>query len=506
MSRGKRYNGDRKLNIKKVIGTAITFIAIILCIVGISKILKADKNALASKNIELNYMPMFSNGNWGVINSSGETIIEPAYSEMIVIPNKSKAVFVCTYDVNYVDGTYKTKVVNDKNEEIFTGYQNIFTIQNYDENNNLVLNENALKVQKEGKYGLINFNGTEILPCEYDSITALKGIDNSLLIKKDGKIGLANSNGTVVVPAEFAEVRAITNNYENGYIVKNSDGKFGVISSDGKMSLECIYEDIKNITDNNMYVAKLEGKWKVISSTDGNVYLEEKVADAVGINNQNVIVKTNGKYGVLNIITELLIPTEYESLEFAFDDKYIAKKDGKYGVINTNNELLVEFKYIDIEYNKTTDYLKAKKADNTYDYLTRDLAVKISAGEETILNGYISLNVQGEAKYYNFKLEEKTNKDVFQDNTLYVSRKNGKYGFVNKEGKIIVDYIYDNALEQNEYGFSAIQKDGKWGAIDQYGNIVVQPTYVLQNYELINFIGKWHVCQDLNAGYYTDAQ
>ena len=506
MSRGKRYNGDRKLNIKKVIGTAITFIAIILCIVGISKILKADKNALASKNIELNYMPMFSNGNWGVINSSGETIIEPAYSEMIVIPNKSKAVFVCTYDVNYVDGTYKTKVVNDKNEEIFTGYQNIFTIQNYDENNNLVLNENALKVQKEGKYGLINFNGTEILPCEYDSITALKGIDNSLLIKKDGKIGLANSNGTVVVPAEFAEVRAITNNYENGYIVKNPDGKFGVISSDGKMSLECIYEDIKNITDNNMYVAKLEGKWKVISSTDGNVYLEEKVADAVGINNQNVIVKTNGKYGVLNIITELLIPTEYESLEFAFDDKYIAKKDGKYGVINTNNELLVEFKYIDIEYNKTTDYLKAKKADNTYDYLTRDLAVKISAGEETILNGYISLNVQGEAKYYNFKLEEKTNKDVFQDNTLYVSRKNGKYGFVNKEGKIIVDYIYDNALEQNEYGFSAIQKDGKWGAIDQYGNIVVQPTYVLQNYEFINFIGKWHVCQDLNAGYYTDVQ
>lgn len=502
MSRGKRYNGDRKLNMKKVIGTAIIFIAIILCIIGISKILKVDKNTLASKNIELNYIPMFSNGNWGVINSSGETIIEPAYSEMIVIPNKSKAVFVCTYDVNYVDGTYKTKAVNDKNEEIFTGYQNIFTIQNYDENNNLVLNANALKVQKNGKYGLINFNGTEILPCEYDGITALKGIDNSLLIKKDGKIGLTNSNGTIIVPSEFNEVRAITNNYENGYIVQNSDGKFGVISSDGKMSLECIYEDIKSITDNNMYVVKSEGKWKVISSTDGNVYLEEKVEDAVGINNQNVIVNTNGKYGVLNIITELLIPIEYENLKFAFDNKYIAKKDGKYGLINTNNELLIEFKYTDIEYNKTTDYLKAKKEDNTYDYLTRDLVVKISAGEETILNGYISLDIQGETKYYNFKLEEKTNKDVFQDNTLYVSRKNGKCGFVNKDGKIIVDYIYDNALEQNEYGFSAIQKDGKWGAIDQYGNIVVQPTYELQNYEYINFIGKWHVCQDLNAGYY----
>ena len=137
MSRGKRYNGERKLNMKKVAGVIITLIIIILIIIGIKQILKADKQTLATKNVELHYHTLFTNGNWGVINSSGDTIIEPAYAEMVVIPNKSKPVFVCTYEVNYVDGTYKTKVINDKNQEIFTGYENLSVIQNYNENNEL---------------------------------------------------------------------------------------------------------------------------------------------------------------------------------------------------------------------------------------------------------------------------------------------------------------------------------------------------------------------------------
>ena len=146
MSRGRRYNGEQKLNLKKVFGVLGVFIAIILFIVGINQILKKDKNTLARKNIELNYFTVFLNGNWGVINSSGDIVIEPANGEMIVIPNKAKPVFICTYEVNYVDGSYKTKAVNEKNQQIFTEYENVMAVQNYDENNNLWFEENVLKV------------------------------------------------------------------------------------------------------------------------------------------------------------------------------------------------------------------------------------------------------------------------------------------------------------------------------------------------------------------------
>ena len=52
MGKGRRYDGEQKLNLKKVFAVIATIIIIILFIVGIRQILKADKNTLASKNIE----------------------------------------------------------------------------------------------------------------------------------------------------------------------------------------------------------------------------------------------------------------------------------------------------------------------------------------------------------------------------------------------------------------------------------------------------------------------
>ena len=505
MSRGRRYNGEQKLNLKKVFAVVAAIIVILLFIFGIKQILKADKKTLARKNVELNYFTVFTNGNWGVINSSGDTIIEPANGEMIIIPNKAKPVFICTYEVNYVDGTYKTKAINEKNQQLFTEYENVMAVQNYDENNNLWFEENILKVQKDGKYGLINLDGTEKLPCEYDSITVLKGIKNSMIVKKDNSVGLVNSEGTIIVPVEYSSIEAITKDYKNGFIVKNAESKFGVIKSDGQIALECKYDDIKNIEDNNKYVVKENGTWKVIEE-NGTAYLEGKVANAQAMNNGNVIVNDNGKYSVLNIETELKIPAEYESLTYMFDDKYIAKKDGKFGIIDTNNETKVDFKYSDITYNLSTDYIKAKNENGNYDYMTRDLEVKLTAGEETILNGFISIKNGQDVKYYNYKLEEKTNKDVFTSNTLFITKQDGKYGFINKEGKVVIEAKYDDATEQNDYGYVAVKKDGKWGAIDQDGNVVVEPKYTLDNNKVIDFIGKWHVCADSNANYYTDAE
>ena len=228
MSRGRRYEGGEKLNLKKVFAVVGVIAVIVLFVFIINKLLKSDKNTIASKNIELNYMSLYKDGNWGIINSSGETIIEPANGEMYEIPDKSKAVFVCTYDVSTVDDTFKTKAVNDKNQELFTGYENIFTVQNYDEKNNLWYEKNVLKVQKDGKFGLINLEGNEILPCEYDSIGTIKGVENSLIVKKDSNVGLVNNTGKVIIPVEYSEIETISKDYKDGYLVKNTDSKSAI--------------------------------------------------------------------------------------------------------------------------------------------------------------------------------------------------------------------------------------------------------------------------------------
>ena len=115
MGRGKRYNPEHKLNIKKVIATVIALLVIIMFIIIIARLMKPN-NARQEKKVALAYYSALENDKWGIINSSGETVITPSYDEMIVVPDKEKAVFIVTYDVDYATGAYKTKAVNAKNE------------------------------------------------------------------------------------------------------------------------------------------------------------------------------------------------------------------------------------------------------------------------------------------------------------------------------------------------------------------------------------------------------
>ena len=119
-------------------------------------------------------------------------------------------------------------------------------------------------------------------------------------------------------------------------------------------------------------------------------------------------------------------------------------------------------------------------------------------------NGYMKLKISDEYKYYNFKFEEKSIKDILPTNKIYLNKKDGKYGYVDNKGNVVVEYIYDDAQELNKYGYAAVKKDNKWGAIDKEGKVIIEPTYNLENNLKIDFIEKWHLGLDLNMNYYCN--
>ena len=114
---------------------------------------------------------------------------------------------------------------------------------------------------------------------------------------------------------------------------------------------------------------------------------------------------------------------------------------------------------------------------------------------------YISARIDGQNKYYNYKFEEKQNRELLTQNTIFVSEQNGKYGYVNAAGNIVVDYIYDEAKEQNEAGYAAVKQNGQWGVIDKSGKLVLEPSVNLDNNLYIDFIGTWHLADE--GFYYT---
>ena len=177
MSRGRRYE-ERKLNKKKVFAVILAFVVIIMSVFIIRGIFQKEssRGEISSKT----YFAAYQDNKWGVIDENGDTVIDPSYEEMIIIPDNKTDIFLCTYDVNFDTGEYSTKALNRENKEIFTDYTKIEAISNHDENNNLWYEANVLKVQKDGKWGTINFEGEPILNTEYDCIEAARGVQNHL--------------------------------------------------------------------------------------------------------------------------------------------------------------------------------------------------------------------------------------------------------------------------------------------------------------------------------------
>lgn len=502
-SKGKRYDTNGKLNIKKVIAVIILIAVFVMVIVGIKTLLGADTVKITEQT---SYYPVYTNEKWGVINQKGEIIITPQYDEIITIPNSKIDLFICVYDVNYETNTYKTKIINSKNEEKFTEYDLVEGLENIDKNNIMWYEEGVLKVKKGDSYGLIDYTGKLVLPVEYSNIETLQGVKNSIIIKKDDKVGLCDNKGNIIINPEYKEIKNIGEDYKNGYIVINSDNLYGLIDFTKNTILEPKYEEIKPVASSTIFIVKEDGKLKAINK-DKETLIENKFDDVKEINTDSLIFIRNGKYGIINVKQEEKVQAEYDDLKYAFGDYYIAKKGDKYGIIDSSNKTVLSFDYSKINYRKSAGFIEAEKEGNTVTEILNDKLEKKLEGIITDVNegkAYIRVRINDEYKYYNFKFEEIKPQDVLES-TIFLDKKDGKYGYIDKEGKVVVDYIYEDALEQNSYGYAAVKQDGKWTYIDSTGKIGTEK-YELKNNIIIDFIGKWHLAEDLNAYYYTDAE
>lgn len=504
MSRGKRYE-EPKLNLKKVFAVILAIVVIIMSIVIIKNIFDKGKE---NKNItSKTYFSVYENNKWGVIDESGNTVITPAYQEMIIIPDKKTDVFLCTYDVNYETGEYSTKALNSKDQEIFTEYNKIEAISNYDENNNLWYEKNVLKVEKDGKWGIIDIKGKEIVKPEYEEIIAIKGIENAILLKKDENYGVVDNEGKIIVDVKYKEITSLGEDNKSSYIVKDDTGLYGIVGSFKNEILPCKYEKIEKVYGNDMYVIVQEGKQKIVNSKGEEIITDgfDKVASILKTKEKGFVYVKDEKYGIMTFPGEVTIEAQYDNLIEAKQDVFIATKEGKQGVIDISNTTKIDFNYNTITYNENGDFYIAE--DESYNsniinnnFETRLTGILIELNTE---QGYLKLRQDDKYKYYNFKFEEKNVKDILKNNTLFLDKKDNKYGYVDKDGNVVVEYVYDDATDQNEYGYVAVKKDGKWGAINKNGQVVQEPIYNLDDYLIIDFIGNWHFGKDINMNYYN---
>ena len=497
MSRGRRYNNEPKLNIKKVIGVIVAIIVIIMFVIAIKNLLNSDSTS--NKLVSTSYFLINENNKWGIIDNNAKTIIEPTYEDAIIIPNNKQDIFICTYNTNYEEETYETKVLDARGKEIFTEYDKVLALENYDEINNLWYEENVLLVEKDKKYGLIDFEGNEILEPNFEKIYTLKGTRNSLITEKNGKKGLVNHLGLQVVENKYDEIKSLGIDTKQ-YIVK-LDNKYGI-----EGILDCKYQDIKSLNNKEVFVVKEEGKYKVINA-EGKTVFKEKFDNIETIKDNIIVYKYKDKYCAYDIENNKKLNKTYKTLKYTTNGLFISRTNNNYGIINIDGQIKIKEEYSNINYYEDINIYELEGKNSDLNTILNSELKEIAKGiiiETNAEKSYIKLWTEEGYGYYNFKGEKLETKDILTNNNLFLSKQNDKYGFVDENGEVVVDYIYDDAREQNQYGYICVKKDGLWGSLDKNGNVISDTKYDLENNLLIDFIGSYHLGEDIKLKYYTN--
>lgn len=508
---GRRFKKEeRKLNMKKVFLVIIIPIIIALIVLGI----KYAKTSVIKYNVKRTgvkgYYTIYENGKWGVINSTGNKIIEPTYDEMIVIPDHKKDAFIINKDVNYLNNEFKSELLNENKTNMAENYDQIKPIEyttsdlNYD--------KNLLIAKKGDKYGLIDLTGQEKFKPEFDEIVSMKGIKNKVKIKQGNKYGVINTEtNNYVAPAIYDNVEPMYQGEETPYIVKN-ENRQGVRSQLGKEILKTEYDEIKKVKSDNFVIAK-KGQTSKLYNVDGT---EQGIIskDVIEITEEKMMIYKNGeKVGLINGNSKEILPAEFKKIVPAGDNNYIVQDDNGYNVVKAdkegnstveeNKKRLLEKSYENITYDKEAKIYIATNA-NKEDIYDNELNKKLSdVIYKKSTENYMIINDGKDDKIYNFKFEEVNEKDAYSNNNLIRTKENGKYGYTDREGRVIVAPIYDDAKMQNEYGYIAVSRSGKWGVLNYNGDVIVEPKYDFKNYLLVDFIGEYFRDKNVELETYT---
>ena len=404
-----------------IIRNIIIAVLVVAIIVGVSVyfIYTNGRKYEVEKVSTYNYFVLKKDNLSGVIDRSGNTIIDAEFDN-VIIPNPEKALYVCYEGEN-------TKVLNERKEEILTDYQNVQPIQLQNISSDLMYEKSVLKYEQDGKFGLIDFDGKRITKPIYELIEGLPYKEGELLVKQDEKYGVINIKGNKLVDIKYDKISVdgyytSENNYKfAGYIISNTTDegyRYGYINYDGKLLLDPEYNELSRV---------------IGIEDDENAY---------------ILCAKNGQYGVMKN-NEELIPNEYQSIEYDESNKlFTIEKSKKFGIANLDGNVIVPTEYSQIDI--TGIYLYAQNSQG--------ITVYNSDGTQVNIDRNIAILNTSNEKY-----------------KIRIDNNNGtKYGVINDEGEQVIEEKYNYIEYLFDNYFIASNEQSKLGVIDDDDNVKIE--------------------------------
>ncbi|MCB0514408.1 MAG: WG repeat-containing protein, partial [Bacteroidetes bacterium] len=429
----------------------------------------------------------FDNDKKGIMDTNGKIILEcdnvNHYDGVVLIPKLNGKYALIHKEVKQVtpwydevrsneNGTFNVKrdgkwgFVTDKGIEIVppvkdeqVDFSNGFVLVGYsyiDKTGNVVLDlpiqyeaggdfsKGMAKVGRNGKIGLIDQTGKEIIPPDYDDVWAL---NNVIVLQLNEKFGFANRLGKITTSPKYDIV-----DYQSmkGGILVKLDGKLGFTDSVGNEIVPPKYDAMDNAFTHGIMRVMLNEKLGFINEAGKEIVPPKYDGMDNAFTYGTMAVTLNGKFGFINEAGKEIVPPKYDIIDSAFINGIRRTVlNQKIGFIDSTGKEVILPKYDELYFLK--EGLAIVKLNEKFGFIDK-------TGAEIVPPKYD--NVENSFK-----------------NGIMAVKLNGKLGIIDKTGKEIAPPKYD-AIDPNlDNGKRLMRLNGKLGMLDAYGKEITPPKY-----------------------------
>jgi len=245
----------------------------------------------------------------------------------------------------------------------------------------------------------------------YDNVTAIYG--TSTQVQLDGKWGIANIDGSIMIPCEYDKIST----FNSGQAIVKRDGSIYAIDSNGNRIAVANGEasDFGNFADNRIPLLLKDGWCRATGEFETGSTMFEEIGMYSG---GYAAAKVNGKWGVIGLSNDWLVPAEYDEI--------------------------------------IQDELGRCFAQGAVFVRSGD-SIHLISGGNAIGNVY-------------------ENARPFNDEGYAAVKKDGKWGFINESGVEVIQFVFDDALSFGQH-LAAVKIGEFWGYISMYGYTVIDAVY-----------------------------
>jgi hypothetical protein len=345
----------------------------------------------------------------------------------------------------------------------------------------IVLQDERYRLRKSGEWHILDASNQLLQKIEADSIATI-GFN---------RMKIVSSTGTQLVDLDFRpvsreEIHQLGSFQWNGLATFTRNNKVGVIKADGSVLLQPQFQLIQIDKDALIGYSVSAGKRSCyLFDHTGKQKSTKKYDQILPFNGSVFPVVKNGFQGGLGKDGNELIACAYDSLLDTYANLVVVKFKGQYGIINLKEEwivipqpnrisLLSHERYFehagDLTYLKSIDGTTIYFTSNRFEVKDNSLIEAVSGG------GKWTINMNGQIVHREQPANEFVETIFPSSEGLRGIRRNGRYGFIDDQGRLRVANRYEDIMPFQE-GLAGIKIRNKWGFINKEDKIIVQPSF-----------------------------